>query len=543
MKTNRFAATCLAAAFAFSGCAPVAKVAERKPRFLAKPPGTGTLVDAERKLTDAPRQRDPRVRLAACVSALEISAGQLARMPGDAAALRDYNFALSRIMTALHDASLDPWSQPLVLPGGATLSARLGSHRTQNPLLFDFMPADQYKLSGKYVSDRKRKEGLGAPLVVTAKTDDVAKGDPFMPGKRICYGMTAVAHFEGRRCVVSMEDPLATEQVTFAGRRFALAADFTAPLALALVSQPVWKLEILRLLNPQKYAATARLARMQPYDPAKIPVICVHGLASSPATWVPLINSLRDDPEIRRRYQFWFYSYPSGYPYPLSAAIFRSQLDAIATAYPGHRRAVLIGHSMGGMISRLMITDSGERLWRSTFGKTPEQTQLSPKTRALLEDTLIFKHRPDVARVVFVCAPHRGAEMASNWLGRLGSKLVRAPAMLRAVSEEARMLLTADPATLKVSGAPNSVDMLAPNNRFVKAVNAIPIAPGIPYHTICGDRGKGNTPESSDGLVPYWSSHLDGAQSELIVPSDHSGHQDPAAIREVGRILKLHAKR
>ena len=115
--------------------------------------------------------------------------------------------------------------------------------------------------------------------------------------------------------------------------------------------------------------------------------------------------------------------------------------------------------------------------------------------------------------------------------------------MLRAVSEEARMLLTADPATLKVSGAPNSVDTLAPNNRFVKAVNAIPIAPGIPFHTICGDRGKGNTPESSDGLVPYWSSHLDGAQSELIVPSDHSGHQNPAAIREVGRILKLHAKR
>src|SRR5438045_8655062 len=87
----------------------------------------------------------------------------------------------------------------------------------------------------------------------------------------------------------------------------------------------------------------------------------------------------------------------------------------------------------------------------------------------------------------------------------------------------------------------NSVDTLEPNDRFVEAVNKIPITPGIPYHSIMGDRGRGNTPNSSDGVVPYWSSHLDGAQSELIVNSDHGAQYNPEAIREVERILNLAA--
>jgi hypothetical protein len=86
---------------------------------------------------------------------------------------------------------------------------------------------------------------------------------------------------------------------------------------------------------------------------------------------------------------------------------------------------------------------------------------------------------------------------------------------------------------------PNSVDTLEPNDRFVEAVNKLPITPGIPYHSIIGDRGRGDTPNSSDGVVPYWSSHLQGAQSELIVNSDHGAQYNPQAIQEVERILKL----
>lgn len=95
---------------------------------------------------------------------------------------------------------------------------------------------------------------------------------------------------------------------------------------------------------------------------------------------------------------------------------------------------------------------------------------------------------------------------------------------------------------LKLKRIPNGVDTMAPSNRFVKAINTIPITPGIPYYTIMGDRGKGDAPNSSDGVVPYWSSHMAGAQSELVVPSNHNAHRNPRAIEEVLRILKQHAE-
>src|SRR4030095_1930850 len=129
--------------------------------------------------------------------------------------------------------------------------------------------------------------------------------------------------------------------------------------------------------------------------------------------WVPMINMLRSDPEIRRRYQVWFYSYPSGYPYPYSAAIMREQLDAINAAYPGHKKVVLIGHSMGGVISRTMLTDSGMTLWNATFKLPPDQLKVSEKSRELLTKALIFKHRDEVGRAIFISAPHRGSELAT----------------------------------------------------------------------------------------------------------------------------------
>jgi hypothetical protein len=89
---------------------------------------------------------------------------------------------------------------------------------------------------------------------------------------------------------------------------------------------------------------------------------------------------------------------------------------------------------------------------------------------------------------------------------------------------------------------PNSIDTLSPNNRFVKSMNTLSIAKGISYHSIIGDRGRGDTPNSSDGVVAYWSSHLDGAKSERVVPSGHSAHQNAQAIAEVARILKEHVR-
>jgi hypothetical protein len=201
---------------------------------------------------------------------------------------------------------------------------------------------------------------------------------------------------------------------------------------------------------------------------------------------------------------------------------------------------VVIGHSMGGCISRLLITDSGNRLWEDLFKKSPEDIHLSADSRKLLSDAIIFKHREEVGRVIFIAAPLKGSNLASRRLVRWASGIIKSPVTLLKAGTEALQSATFEEGELKLTRIPSSVDTLTPNNRFVKAINRVPITPGIPYHTVIGDRGKGNSPESSDGVVPYWSSHMDGAKSEKIVPSGHSAHQNDEAIAEVRRILLLH---
>ncbi len=350
--------------------------------------------------------------------------------------------------------------------------------------------------------------------------------------------MTAVIKFADKRAELEFVDPMKTERVAIGKRTFPLAIDLNAPTAMLIARERPERLGFARVINPQKYADTTRLTQLQQFDPARTPVIFVHGLQETGASWAPMIDTLRNDPWIRGHYQFWFFSYPSGYPYPYSAALFRQDLDGIERAFPNHKRVVLIGHSMGGMICRLMITDAGDKIWRDFFATPPAKTPLAPDTRKLLEESLVFNHRPDVQRAVFISTPHRGSKFASGWIGRIGAALVRTPRRFTSIYASTKPLLVSDPAARTLKRMPNSVDTLEPNDRFVQAVNKLPIASGIPYHSIMGDRGRGDTPNSSDGIVPYWSSHLDGAESELIVNSDHGAQYNQQAIREVERILK-----
>jgi pimeloyl-ACP methyl ester carboxylesterase len=537
----------LAAVLWLAGCAQYAKVAERRPLFMPNPAGLGVLQGVEKSIANALRseRRKPLAALGDYLTAVQTAAQVLEQNPDDASARRDYNFALGRVFATIRHAKLDPWTQPLRVPanGGEFLLTHKPDPRPQwNPALYEFVPADQFDVRGTYVARRTTKDGLGAPLVAIGRKPRADYRETFLTA-HVYYGITALARFDGRRCVLSFEDPLNTETVSFGGHSFPLAADFTVPLAVMLAKENPRKLELARLLRPGKYAETAHIARLQPYDPSKTVVLVTHGLMDSPATWTPMLNALRGDPDIRRHYQFWFYSYPSGYPYPCSAAILRRELDAVKKRFPLRKPMVLIGHSMGGMISRLMITDSADTLWLKTFGKPPEQVTLSAKSREIVTESLIFRHRPEVGRVIFIAAPHRGSDLARNWLGRIGSSLVHAPSTLVNLGKEALELATLDIGAMKLSRIPNSIDTLSPNHRFVKNVSAIPITPGIPYHTICGDRGRGDTPKSSDGVVPYWSSHLEGAESELVVPSRHGAHQNAQAIEEVRRILKSHIAR
>jgi pimeloyl-ACP methyl ester carboxylesterase/predicted GNAT family acetyltransferase len=534
------AATCLAF---FAGCAQIAVVSEKRPAPLA--PGSGADRVATQTIDRAlvEEKKQPTVALGAFIAAARDSLRQLDRNPADAEARRAYNFAVARIFTVVRDAKLDPWSQPMHVGanGEFTLTWKHDPRPEWNLALYDLVPADQLDFKGTYVKDHVKKDGIGAPLVAERVLTTQQASQLFCP-PYIFYSVTATAQFEGSRCVISINDPLATETVRVDGHTYPLAANFTASYALQLAREKPQKLGLARLVRPQEYAATARIIRFEPYNPNKTVVLFIHGLMDTPVTWVPMLNDLRGDLDFRRNYQIWFYSYPSGYPYPYCATILRKELDAIEKKYPLRKPMVIVAHSMGGCITRTLLTDAGTTLWVEAFGHPPAQTAMDPQSKRLLEEVLIFEHRRDIGRVVFMSTPHRGSDLASNWIGRIGSMVVRTPSKLLAVGQIAREKLTADPAALKLKRLPNSVDTLAPNNRFVVAINKLPITKTIPYHSIIGDRGRGDSPNSSDGVVAYWSSHLDGAKSERIVPSGHGSPLNPQAIAEVHRILQLNAK-
>jgi hypothetical protein len=475
------------------------------------------------------------------MEAARTALAQLKTDPEDPVALHDYNFAVARMVGIIKANKLDPWTKQLEVPiaNGTLLLANKRDPRPMwNPALYNFTPADEFTIGGAYVKDHVTRPGIGAPVVAVGKKLNTEWRTNYLM-KRIYYGVTAVARFQGNRCILSFEDPLEKETVSVDGHTMNLAADFTVPLAVMLASAGPQVPKLERMLFPEKYAETAQLARLEPYNPNKAVVLVIHGLMDSPSTWAPMIIKLRSDPEIRRNYQFWFYSYPSGYPYPYSASILREKLNDVEKRYPMHRPMVVIGHSMGGCISRLLITDTKEDLWKLLFNKTPAATSLPLSSKKIYTDALIFKHRQEVGRVIFIAAPLKGSKIASISLGRIGSMLIRTPKKLLLAGNDALKVATFQSNDLKLKRAPNSIDTLSPKNRFVRMINKIPITPGIPYHTIQGDRGRGDSPNSSDGVVPYWSSHMESAQSECIVPSDHGAHQNPKAFDEVARILKL----
>lgn len=530
------------ACFLASGCTPYASISERRPIFPASI-GRGELA---KRLETAllTRKRQPAESLAALLLEARDAARALEADPTSPSARDTYNFAVARVVETLQQSKLAPWTNPLQV-GDFVLTAKKDPRPGWDPPLYKFVPADQFDIHGKYVAERSTKVGIGAPLVAIGREKNSrAREDFALP--HIFYGVTAVIRFRGQTAELAFEDPLATETVSFHGRRLPLAADFTVPLAVMLQQAEPKKFELSRMLQPAKFAETARISRLQPYDPNKTVVLVIHGLMDTPATWTPLINRLRAEESIRRHFQFWFYSYPSGYPYPYSASILRRQLDAVQKKYPLRKPMVVIGHSMGGCISRLLITDPGQELWKKLIGRPVNEAPLEGTTRDILTESLIFKSRPEVGRVIFVAAPLRGSDLATHWLGRIGSSLIQPPQLLLQVGRDAMSLATFQGDDLRLRRMPNSIDHLAPNNRFVRAINSIPMNSRVPVHVISGDRGKGGNsdktpPVKSDGIVPYWSSHIPTAVSEKVVPSDHAAHQNPEAIAEITRILKSHS--
>jgi pimeloyl-ACP methyl ester carboxylesterase len=530
--------TCLLVSAVLCACAPLASVHRVEARLSRYDIVPDDLLVAKRRLSEAQRDADkqPLVALGDDLAAARIASMQLLHHGSEPEARDLYNFAVARSVENLQRSAKEPWHHPVNVPspdGSFVLSGPSPPDPERDPSNYRLLPTDTISVGSRLITTRSTVNGIGAPIVAVARSEAQDYHARFNP-KHIYAAVTAVITFQDHRAKIEFFERLSSERVSIDGHTYTLAADFTAPLALGMARERPNRIGVSALFWPDKYEKRARLIRLQPFDPERTPVVFIHGLASGPLYWTPLINSLISDPDIRRRYQFWVFWYPTGYPFPYSAVQLRHELDGIRHEFPNSKPVVLVGHSLGGLVARLLVTDAGDRIWRGFFGKPPAEMRITSRSGQLLKETLIFNHRPDVKRAIFITTPHRGTTAASHWWIRIAARVIKQPRSFT----EIRAIVNADPAAQHLDRIPNCVETLAPDDPFVLALNKLPVAPQIPFHTIEADRGRGDAPNSNDGMVAYWSSHLDGAQSEKIIPSNHAAQVHPDGIAEVRRILR-----
>lgn len=403
----------------------------------------------------------------------------------------------------------------------------------------------------KYLNHYYKGPGIGVPVIASAARSDE---DRFTPPNRLASATVVLRPDSSRGAidrdsmVIEIHDSLGQTTVGVAGQSFPLAADYSAPIAFALANSSTRE-TLQRFLQPGQTRPTeSGLFMLERFHPGKIPVIVVHGLLSDRYTWGNAANEFRVQPDLMSRYQLWSYQYPTGEPFFQSAARLRRELEELRESVDPARRdpaldqIVIIGHSMGGLIAKLQVTSSGDKVWRSVASRPIDQITIDAVGRRTLTEALFFEPSPSVSRVVFIGTPHRGSALAQLAIGRIGSLLVREPPEVR---ERHRQVIAANPGVFSRElqrRYPTSVDLLNPSSNLLLAISCLPITPHVQYHSIIGTGcwmiGNGD----SDGVVPVDSARLRGATTEMLVTDRHTElPQDPIVIDEIFRILREHA--
>jgi pimeloyl-ACP methyl ester carboxylesterase len=349
----------------------------------------------------------------------------------------------------------------------------------------------------------------------------------------------------GRLALYTIYD---TASIRINGHGVPLEYDQTAVRALFAVEGKAWTRELSGLLNNALAGPNGtnndNLFALEPHRHGRIPVVLVHGTASSPLRWADMVNDLLEDKDIRDHYEFWFFTYNTGNPIPVSTNVLRHALEKAVKSLGGMQadpalgRVVVIGHSQGGLLTKLISIDTGTRLWDAISDKPVHELNLKPETKALLKEALFVHHLPFIETVIFIATPHGGSYQASLTVVGLFKRLVTLP--LSIVSVTADVLTNAGDALKldKDRRAFNSINGMSPGNPAIEALREIPVAPGIHAHSIIPTLQDGPLKDRNDGVVEYKSAHIDGVESELVIERQgHSTQSNPLAVREVRRIL------
>jgi hypothetical protein len=479
-----------------------------------------------------PGRFDPRVRLAADLYNWAVTTG-FASEDGAEVMLRGGAVALP---FGAIDVAFDP--------------ARL---RAGDRELFRLIPIDELRVEG--LKMRYRWPGLGAPLAASSRPADPSHADRDMVAPRLQVPLTALlripdarrALVQGRRLTGALEIHLAwdEESVSISGEQVPIENEPSAALALTFTGVPIFELETLGLLGRLTGLMKDRppLVSATPYRPGLVPVVFVHGTSSSIVRWAEMYNRLAADPEIRDRFQFWFFQYDSGNPIALSALHLRESLTTAVARLdpegkdPALRRMLLIGHSQGGLLVKMQVVSTGDRLWNAVSREPLDEMKLSDETRELFRRGFFLEPLPEVSRVVFICTPQRGSFVAGRRiLANLTRALLTMPFTMSGVAADLRR----NPGAARAGMVPSAVDNMSPRNPFILGLQDIPVVPSVTVNSIIAVEGDGPVAEGDDGVVKYSAAHIEPVESELVVRSPHSVQGNPHAIEEVRRILRRH---
>jgi len=486
-----------------------------------------------------------------------------ARQPSDPRfrlAIDLYNGGLDRLIRA---AQSDPKGR---FEAGGVLHLKVHGREQDFRVLLDparspwksadvdkIMLCSDYEVQG--LQTRTYQYGLGVPLIAVRKSNRSGPGaEKFYPSE-MAFPLTAflkptsrlrdAAAGDSREVVLELVDPLRTPNVPTLPP-MPVESDLTTPLATMWAKTDLSKYRWSGLLRPEQNLDRAGLMLIRPYERGKIPVVMVHGLASTPLAWIPMLNELLYDPRVQERYQFMLYLYPTGVPFPIAAAGLRETLMEAEKVFnpdgsdPTFGRMVLLGHSMGGLLSHAMVVDSGDRFWRLNTDLGFDGIIGPPEVLAELQRYLFFRPLPVVKRVVFLATPHRGSDYSRNVIGRVGAGLINDPDH---VAQLIAQLVKHNPGAFdrrRFRRLPTSIETLETNGDMLLALLAMKPDPSVVFHSIIGSYRPVAREKSTDGVVSYTSSHFPGAASEEVVRSDHSVQTNHAAIREVHRILLEH---
>jgi pimeloyl-ACP methyl ester carboxylesterase len=468
-----------------------------------------------------------------------------------------YNQSLTQAAKSAEGAYAIPMGGTFKLPfGELTVTFNEADLIWAGYRLKDFIPASDVEVRG--LRNRYRTPGVGAPLVASIEPigATTSKQDAYIP-PRTKIPVTAFLRLDDPRGALKsgklsgdleFYTPDSARTVKINDVDVPVEFETTSALALQLEGAPVWGFEIAGFRSGDFTIGqkTLGLYMLHPHRTGRMPVVLVHGTASSPARWAELINELENDPSFWATYEIWIFIYNTGNPIAYSASLLRDALTkAVADLDPeekdpGLKQMVVMGHSQGGLLTKMTVIDSGTGLW--PFSVPPEQLDVSAETRELLTHALIIKPLPFVKRVIFVATPHRGSYQALGLLGSLASWLVNLPGRLTKLSVDILTLQKQGVFLGSASGIPTAIDNMNPNNIFIKNLASIPIADGVVANSIIPVDSDAPLDEAGDGVVKYTSAHIDGVESEKIIRSSHSVQGNPEAIQEVKRILHEHAK-